>query len=71
VEADQYEAFRPLVGVGEGFRMGFLDRRIAWSVMAGLSGELGLELDMGRRNDLRDWDRIQDFANRFSQSLHE
>jgi hypothetical protein len=26
---------------------GFLDRRIAQSVMVGLSGELGLELDMG------------------------
>ena len=33
--------------VGEGSRMGFLDRRIARTVMMGLSGELGLELDMG------------------------
>jgi len=42
-----YEAFGPLIDVGEGSRMGFLDRRIAQSVMVGLSGELGLELDMG------------------------
>ena len=47
VEADLYEAFGPLVDVGEGSRMGFLDRRIAGTVMVGLSGELGLELDMG------------------------
>jgi hypothetical protein len=41
MEADLYEAFGPLVDVGEGSRMGFLNRRIAQSVMVGLSGELG------------------------------
>ena len=64
VEADLYEAFGPLVDVGEGSRMGFLDRRIAGTVMVGLSGELGLELDMEGRNDLRDWDGMRDFAHR-------
>jgi menaquinone-dependent protoporphyrinogen IX oxidase len=47
VEADLYEAFGPLVDMGDGSRMGFPDRRIARSMMVGLSGELGLELDMG------------------------
>jgi hypothetical protein len=47
VEADLYEAFGPLVDVVEDSRMRFLDRRIARTVMVGLSGELGLELDMG------------------------
>ena len=47
MEADLYEAFGPLVDVREGSKMRLLDRRIARTVMAGLSGELGLELDMG------------------------
>jgi menaquinone-dependent protoporphyrinogen IX oxidase len=46
--------------------VGFLDRRIAQSVMVVPSKELGLELDMRGRNDLRDWDRIRDFAHRFA-----
>jgi len=50
--------------------MGFVDRRIARSMMVGLSGELGLGLDMRGRNDLRDWDRIRDFAHRFAEPLH-
>ena len=49
--------------------MGFLDRRIAGTVMAGLSKDEGLELDMKGRNDLRDWGRIMDFAHRFAESL--
>ena len=39
-------------------------------MMVGLSGELRLELDMKGRNDLRDLDRIRDFAHRFAESLH-
>ena len=35
------------------------------------SKELGLELDMRGRNDLRDWDRIRDFAHRFAASLNK
>ena len=66
-----YEAFGPLIDVGEDSRMGFLDKRIAQSVMIGLSKELGLELDMKGRNDLRDWDRIKNFAHRFAESLKE
>ena len=71
VEADLYEVFGPLVDVGEGSRMVFLDRMIARSVMVGLSGELGLELDMGGRNDLRDWDSVREFTHRFAESLRE
>jgi len=71
VEADLYEAFGPLIDVGEGSRMGFLDKRIAQSVMVGLSNDLGLELDMKGRNDLRDWDGIRDYAHRFAVSLRK
>ena len=49
--------------------MGFLDRRIAGTVMLGLSEEQGLELDMKGRNDLRDWDRVRESARRFAESL--
>ena len=71
VEANMMEAFGPVMDVGEGSRMGFLDRKIAQSVMLGLSKEKGLELDMKGRNDLRDWDRIRDFAHRFAESLNK
>jgi menaquinone-dependent protoporphyrinogen oxidase len=71
VEADLYEAFGPVIDVGEGSRMGFLDRRIAQTVMVGLSNDFGLEFDMKGRNDLRDWDRIREFAYRFAESLRE
>jgi len=66
VEAGLMEAFGPVMDVGPGSRMGFLDRKIAQSVMLGLSKEHGMELDMKGRNDLRDWDRIRDFAHRFA-----
>jgi len=71
VEAELMEAFGPVMDVGPGSRMGFLDKKIAQSVMLGLSKEQGLELDMKGRNDLRDWDRIRDFANRFAASLNK
>jgi len=51
--------------------MGFLDKKIAQSVMVGLSEELGMELDMRGRNDLRDWDSVREFPHRFADSLHE
>ena len=71
VEVELMEAFGPVMDVGPGSRMGFLDKKIAQSVMLGLSEEQGLELDMKGRNDLRDWDRIRDFAYRFAESLRE
>jgi len=70
VEAVLMEAFEPLVDLGPGSRMGFLDRKIAGAAMAGLSKDLGLEFDMKGRNDLRDWDKIRDFAHRFADILH-
>ncbi len=69
VMADVYEAFGPLMDLGENSRMGFIDKKIAQSVMMGLSKEQGLELDMKGRNDLRDWDKIRDFANKFMELL--
>jgi len=71
VEVDLYETFGPLIDVGENSRMGFLDKKIAQSVMVGLSKDLGLEFDMKGRNDLRDWNRIRDFAHRFTKLLVE
>ena len=71
VEAEMMEAFGPVMDVGPGSGMGFLDKKISQSVMLGLSNEQGLELDMKGRNDLRDWDRIRDFAYRFAESLNK
>jgi menaquinone-dependent protoporphyrinogen oxidase len=69
VKADLYEAFGPLMDLGENSKMGFFDKKIAQSVMMGLSKEQGLELDMKGRNDLRDWDKISEYANKFSNIL--
>ena len=71
VEAELMEAFGPVMDVGPDSRMGFLDKKIAQSVMLGLSKEKGLELDMKGRNDLRDWDDIRNFAHRFAESLRK
>ena len=69
VEAEMMAAFGPVMDVGPASRMGFLNKKISQSVMLGLSNEQGLELDMKGRNDLRDWDRVKEFAYRFAESL--
>jgi menaquinone-dependent protoporphyrinogen IX oxidase len=71
VEVDMMEAFGPVLDVGSGSRMGFLDKKIAQSVMLGLSKEHGMEIDMKGRNDLRDWDRVKEFAHMFAESLEK
>ena len=71
VEADLMEAFGPVIDMGPGSRMGFLDKRIAQTVMLGLSEEKGMEFDADGRNDLRDWGRIKEFARSFAESLRE
>ncbi len=71
VEADMYMTFGPLMDLGSGSRMGFLDKRIAGSVLMGLSKEQGMEFDAKGRNDFRDWEKIRGFAHRFSESLRE
>jgi len=71
VEAELMEAFGPVMDVGPGSKMGFLDKRIAKTVMVGLSKDKGLEFDTEGRNDLRDWDMIRDFAHRFAESLKQ
>lgn len=69
VRVDLYEAFGPLVDFGKGSRMGFLDRKIAQMVMGRTSGETGVELDMNGGNDLRDWEKVIGFAQRFAEML--
>ena len=71
VEADLMEAFGPVIDMGPGSRMGFLDKKIAQTVMLGLSKEKGMEFDADGRNDLRYWDRIREFARSFAESLRE
>ena len=69
VEAVLMEAFGPVIDMSPGSRMGFLDKKIAQSVMFGLSKDKGLEFDADGRNDLRDWSRIEEFARSFAESL--
>jgi menaquinone-dependent protoporphyrinogen IX oxidase len=71
VIADLYEAFGPLVDFSKGSRIGFLDRKVAQTVMSKESEKTGIELDMDGRNDLRDWERIREFARRFAELLKE
>ena len=44
--------------------------RIRRSPILGLSKDQGMELDIKGRIDLRDWDKIRDFAHRFAESLN-
>jgi len=69
VEVDMMEAFGPVLDVGPGSRLGFLDKKIAEAVMLGLSKDQGMELDVKGRNDFRDWDRVREFARRFNELL--
>ena len=50
-------------------RIGFLDRKVAQTVMSKESEKTGIELDMDGRNDLRDWEKIREFARRFAKLL--
>jgi len=54
VKADLYDAFGPFVDFSKGSRTGFLDRKVAQTVMSKESEKTGIELDMDGRNDLRD-----------------
>jgi menaquinone-dependent protoporphyrinogen oxidase len=69
VEPVLVEAFGPVIDMGPGSRMGFLDRKIAQSVMLGLSKDKGLEFVPDGRNDLRDWGRVREFARSFVEAL--
>jgi len=69
VKVELYEAFGPVIDMRKNSRMGFIDKKIAQTVMVGLSKEFGLEFDMKRRNDLRDWDKIRGFADKFVKIL--
>ena len=69
VEPVVSEAFGPVLDMGPGSRMGFLDKRITRVVMLGLGKDHGLKFDVEGRNDLRDWDRVREFAHRYAESL--
>jgi len=71
VKADLHEAFGPLVDFSKGSKIGFLDKKVAQTVMSKESEKTGIELDMDGRNDLRDWERIREFSRRFAELLKE
>ena len=65
VTPDLYEAFGPLIDMTGNSRMGFLDKMISKTVITGLNNDLNLNLDPDGRNDLRDWDKIKEFTEKF------
>lgn len=70
VAPDLYEAFGPLIDMSGSSRMGFLDKIISKTVITGLNNDLNLNLDMNGRNDLRDWDKIKQFTEKFINILN-
>ena len=66
ITADIYDAFGGVLDMTESSRMGFLDKRMLKMASKGTQEEQGFELDENGKNDLRDWDQIQEFAGKFA-----
>ena len=69
VKPDLYEAFGPLIDMSSSSKMGFIDKIISKTVITGLNKDLNLNLDMNGRNDLRDWEKIREFTNKFIEII--
>lgn len=70
VTPDLYDAFGGIYDLSEDTRQG----RFARSILGGAIGrnkEILIEMKKGERNDLRDWDKIREFARLFSAQLLE
>ncbi len=48
-------------------RLGFLDKQILRMAARGISEETGIKIQEDRRNDLRDWNQIQRFAEKYAR----
>lgn len=66
VTADICDAFGGVLDFSESSRMGFLDKKMLKTAAKGIQKDMSLEIDENGKNDLRDWDQIQDFAKRFA-----
>ncbi len=66
VTADICDAFGGVLDFSESSRMGFLNKKMLKTAAKGMQKDMGLEIDENGKNDFRDWDQIQDFAERFA-----
>jgi menaquinone-dependent protoporphyrinogen IX oxidase len=67
IEADIYDAFGGVYDLSESSKMGFLMKKMIKMAIKEMSEETGIELDENARNDLRNWDHIRDFAEKFAE----
>jgi menaquinone-dependent protoporphyrinogen oxidase len=65
------EAFGGVYDLSSSAPMGFLDKRMASMGAKQMAQDIGTPLKEGARNDLRDWDQIRTFAERFAQLVRE
>ena len=69
VEADIYDAFGGVFDFSESSRMGGMEKRMLKMAVKEMSKDLGLELDKNSRNDLRDWEQIRSFTEKFAELI--
>ncbi|MFB0563292.1 MAG: flavodoxin domain-containing protein [Candidatus Lokiarchaeia archaeon] len=69
VEADIYDAFGGVFDFSESSRMGGIEKRMLRMAVKDMSKDLGIELDKNGRNDLRDWEQIRSFTEKFAELI--
>lgn len=65
-KADMYDAFGPVFDFSETSKLGYLTKKLS---IAGLNESGNIEFDPNARNDLRDWDQIRNFAEKFAELI--
>ena len=68
-DVDIYDAFGGVLDLSSSAPMDFLDKRMLGMAAKQMVKDTGIQLTEGARNDLRDWDQIQTFAEHFAQLL--
>lgn len=69
VEADIYDAFGGVFDFSESSRMGGMEKRMLKMAAKDMSKDLGIELDKNSKNDLRDWEQIRSFTEKFAELI--
>jgi len=71
IHADIYDAFGPLMDFSEDSKVGRINKSLLKLAAKGISNETGIEFNFEGRNDLRDWDKIRNFAEKFAMLLKD
>ncbi len=69
VTTDMYEAFGGVFDFSESSTMGFPDRKMLKTAAKGMADEMGITIGDDMKNDFRDWNKIQEFAEKFGALL--